>query len=439
MKRRTKLSLLLVTCAVMIMGCGKEKTGGKSMEELSKQNLTPMSQIQFYDDYQSEQLTSYAKHGLAGIDEELYFAVQSPKELTSSIISGVDEEAGLMDMACKDKACGHKGEECVSYYQNFEEQVWSYKNNLYGIKQKYMDNAVLVNLGPDGSKRDEIVELGYVDKINRLFTSLAFCDDNVYSYMNNVDITRDFNGSDGTSLQMLKNSLDGKSSEVILYSDDKNGAFDNMAVYGGNVFFTYFTKEQSSPSAFDTIMTAKSKGLYCYDTRKGQFHKILDSDVSGYAIDMTESALYCYVAFEGLYRYDMKTGEGKMIYKPDDMEFNGICSVLFDGNNLYLDNLLAMYNYSVNWGNKEHKYGFTILDEVGKKLNEVRYTKGELLMMVDEEHAYSRSAAKYVNNDYSKFYSNGSFKVSDKEELLTTEYNNVQGWENTGVNYLWGN
>ena len=118
-------------------------------------------------------------------------------------------------------------------------------------------------------------------------------------------------------------------------------------------------------------------------------YRVLDKDVSDYAIDLDNQILYYFVAHEGLYEMDMRTRNSKLIYEPE--EYTKICYISYDGQYICLDNEWYVY-YLGPYNEALHKV--TVLNCNGDKLNQ--FDVGiDTVLMGDEQKLFLFSGATF--------------------------------------------
>lgn len=396
--KKTGLAVLVCIWAVILTGCGKTG-GGVSLESMEKLNqngeLLSMTEISFYeqDDEKQACWNDAANHSMVKTDNGYYFAGESPNS-SAMVLGHIDEEKEQCVPVCGKEGCGHRTGDCSAYFKGYEDQVWYYKGQMYAVKQEY-GRATLVQISLDGTQRKDLFEVANagVSKDTATDTRIVFGNDCVYAY-DRVDIRN--SKEDETSIR--KRSLDGKTDEKIITTKEKNGTFDNAMCYGGNLFFTYYRKNFDNTNK--KIVT-ESTGLYCYDSHTGKVSRILDLNISDYAIDMEKMTLYCYVMYEGLYAYDLKTGERKLLYAAEDN--TQICHFSYDEKYFYLDNMLGVYN--ISWDFKDSQHKVILLDKEGKKLDKIINIENKTILFGDDkERLFMSGGASHKINMGNKIY-----------------------------------
>lgn len=388
------LSLTVTACNGKEADTETDAQGGAKqslrIEDINESGkLLPLTEIKFYG--QEEEQTywnSYVPHSMAKGKQGYYFASfgMGNNGLNSDqvlLLGHVSEDGTRCIPVCSDARCGHTEDDCSAYFQDYEAQIWYYRDSLYTVKRSN-GNAVLVRLKPDGGDRQELFEIGAVPVDGASGTRLVFCDDCVYAYDNRTNLMMGIEYGTG----IRKRSLDGKTDEEIITSREISSGFNNARSYGGNVFFIYhtYTYDSENQSAW-----LDSKGMYCYDTHTGAVNRVLDVKVSDYAIDTEKKLLYCYVMFEGLYAYDLTTGERKLLYEAE--ETTQICHLSYDGTYLYLDNQQGVYYIDLYAPDTLRK--ITVLDKEGTKVNEIGNLMTRNVLFGDERMLFVFAGAVY--------------------------------------------
>lgn len=78
------------------------------------------------------------------------------------------------------------------------------------------------------------------------------------------------------------------------------------------------------------------QGLYAYNHQTGQSGKIIDAEITSYAVDEEQEQIYYFAYADGLYVYDIKTERTRKLY--DAGKEMGIAEMSYDGKYLYLYN-----------------------------------------------------------------------------------------------------
>lgn len=286
--------------------------------------LTPITEVMFYNDeshdntINSSKLSKYSRLG-----DKLYVFksefITGPIYDSSSVkhnkyISVLGEESKRIDVS------------------GSEEQVWCYGGQLYVVKHQFSE-AVLFRMDTDGAYEVELGQIARagVDSGSATNTRVTFGGGNAYAYSDYSYKFFSYEYNKLPQLHIFKKPLDGSKGKNIVTASDLGGFFANAKCYGGNLFFTYYTKEYA-----DKKVLINSTGLYCYDSKKDKVVRLLSDNISDYVIDIKENSLYCFVVNEGVYRYDFATGEKNLFYEAKkDVE---VSNIMMDENYIYLDN-----------------------------------------------------------------------------------------------------
>lgn len=413
------LSLLILLLS--IWGCGKEEqkpSGPIDIRELnSKKTLTPLSEVQFYEEDDEQQYWGNLGNRMTKNNNGYYFASMGYTGNGGMFLGYIGSDMQECTPLCNDALCDHKNEECTAYFHEYESQIWSYKDYLYAIKR--VDGATyLVRLDMDGRNRKELFEIGLVPADKGDNTTLTFYDDCVYSY----DRLQYVLGIGKAQNLIRKRSLDGKTDRYIVTSNEQNCAYNKVRSYNGNLFFTYFSYVYK-----DGNMIFDSYGLYCYDTKKDELYHLLDSKVMDYTIDMENGKLYCFVLNEGLYEYDFRTCDGRKIYEAGKDTWN--CTVSCDGRYIYLENYWSL---STVFNDAEHKerHKVVVLDKSGSVLNEIGNI-ADIVLFGDEDYLFQFTGARFKTEhntdpkDLTQFAYFGPSYVKKSEITTAKEFTRV--------------
>lgn len=375
-----KVRLLGISLLLMfLVGCG-DNDGGQNIDDLNNSGkLKSITQIQFYeqDDVAQNGWNYSGYHNMTDWGENQLLVQTVPyrnsegelkKVKTLQLVKNNGEEVEHA-IFCDKTDCAHTNDTCNGYFEGFESQIWSYDNKLYAVSNR-VGKRYLVEISDDGSERKELFTIGEKgvtsDASNN--TMLTFANGFVY-----VTELTGFSKNGLPVKSVRKYSLDGKSSEVLVKTTTENSTFDDLMCYGGNLFFTYYTKLYDKKSE---KINFGPTGLYCYDTKTGELSRVIEGEVTGYSIDIDNKILYCYIGHEGLYKYDLTTGNREKIYEADDK--TGLCDVYRDENYIYLDNYMSVgeidYKYITNlmyMTSASNPHKLLVLSKDGEKLSEI--------------------------------------------------------------------
>lgn len=362
-KRINYLIVLLFSLALFLSACSKSKTTDNISEENKYvwKNAMDIKKVSFDIDEDCQPYwNGRAGHYYAKGDTGYYYMNQAG--LTYKLLENFNPESGEYTALCDRPQCSHNTEECPAFFKDSEylKAVWRYKDHLYVIKCDSEKNAVLVQLDLNGKNRKELFEIGklIVDDDERKrpkdMYNLTFCDDDVYIYRSagNCAFVTDKN----TEINIRRRSLDGKEDEIIMKSSEDYCIFDSVKAYGGKVFFVY-THYVMEDYSFTTRVSAE--GLFYYDPKTKEVGKIIDKKIIDYSIDEENKIIYYYVIGEGLYKYELNTGNEALIFEKN--ELSPMCQITYDGGYIFMDNGKWAF------GNKE-KSRTWILDAEGKEL-----------------------------------------------------------------------
>lgn len=386
-RKRILLSISIVLLFLTACGADEKKLAeapvGDTAPDIEVINqsgeLLPPDKIKFYDNVTEQPYWSSYGHNMCTYRGGYCFAgwantCNVGMEDNGMFLGYINKEYKQCVPVCNDALCDHTTPDCTAYFGSYETQIWSYKDSLYAVKS-VDGKAILVNISPDGAGRKDLFEIGISPVDNVSATTLAFYNDAVYSFDRYTGLALGLPYETSIS----KHSLDGKIAGKVITSNAANAAFDTVKCYGGNLFFTY--KQYSNQGGMKLIST----GLYRYDIYTGQIDRLLDLDVSDYAVDMENMRMYCFIADKGVYKYDLRTGEQTLLYASEAQTRN--CYMSFDGQYIYFDNRPGMFfNGPVMTDENVHKV--TVIDTNGQVISSVGVGKTDTVLFGDERNLF---------------------------------------------------
>lgn len=210
---------------------------------------------------------------------------------------------------CAKADCNHDNAACnayfgdVRYYDRTAQaaeyasgfQIYYYNGFLYLLGTE----GNLIQVSPDGSERKRITKVYDYDGTSN--TKLVFYENAVYVY-NSA-------GNQGSSEEhtetITRYTLDGKSQERVVEWNAVSGAVHSVKNYGNTMFFLLsgltIDKNESGQQ-----WTYTYQGLYAYNYQTGQSGKVIDAEITAYAVDEEQEQIYYFVYADGLYVYDIK-------------------------------------------------------------------------------------------------------------------------------------
>ena len=359
MKKRISYIILLFSLTICLSACRKAETIDNISEKdmYLWKNAMDIKKVSFDIDEDCQPYwNGRIAHAYAKSNTGYYYI---DDETRYKLLEHFNPVSGEFAVLCDRPQCSHNTEECPAFFKDNEylRMVWRYKENLYVIKCDDKENALLVQLDLNGKNRKELFEIGKLmlngerpcDMYN-----LTFCDDDVYIYRSAGNCA--FTTGKNMEINVRRRSLDGKEDEIIMKSSEDYCIFDSVKAYGGNVFFAY-THYATEDYSFTTTVSAE--GLFCYNPKTKEVGKIIDKEIIDYSIDEENKIIYYYVIGEGLYKYELNTGNEALIYKKD--ELSSMCQITYDGGYIFMDN----GKWAFNNAEKQRTW---ILDTDGKEL-----------------------------------------------------------------------
>lgn len=417
------LLLLLLTCAC---NAKEEKNSGPiDIYELNQSGiLTPLSQVQFYEEDEEQQYWSNMSNRMTKCNGGYYVASSGYTGTSGMCLGYVDSDMNQCTPMCSDSLCNHKNSNCNAFYDDYEAQIWSYKNKLYAIKRE-SGRTHLVEIDVDGNNRKTLFEIGYIPLTENDSTTLTFYDNCVYSYDRLLYVL----GVNKSPNYIRKRSLDGKTDEYVITSSEDGCGYNKVRSYNGNLFFTYHSYVYR-----ENELVFNSRGLYCYDIKKHELYRLLDDNVIDYALDTENNKVYCFIDKEGLYEYDFKTGDRKKIYEAGEDTFT--CTVSYDGNYIYMDNHWSLFAMAGSDSYKEHHRAI-VLDKTGKIVNEIcNIDMSNVILFGDEDYMFQYGWAEFKTDhhtddkpgnltDFSEYAYFGSSYIKKSEIATAKEFTKI--------------
>lgn len=420
MKKRVGCIILLISSlTIFLSGCAKTKTIDNISEEdkYSWKNTMDIKKVSFDIDEDCQPYwNGRATHRYAKADTGYYY-MDSRTGNDGILLQNFNPESEEYVVLCDRIQCNHDVEECPAFFKETEylHMIWRYKDNLYAIKCDSEENAVLVQLDLDGKNRKELFEIGKImtsqDRPCNMY-NLTFCDDDVYIYRSAGNCA--FTTGKNMEINVRRRSLDGKEDEIIMKSSEDYCIFDSVKAYGGKIFFVY-THYVTEDYSFTTKVSAE--GLFYYDPNTKEAGRIMDKEIIDYSIDEENKIIYYYVIGEGLYKYELNTGNEALIFKKD--ELSSMCQITYDGGYIFMDNGKWAF------GNKE-KQRTWILDKDGKELKKLSGF-GNISYLGDKDCIFTEGSKEILPYDditesWEKYFTNSDIE-SDATEWKSAKWN----------------
>lgn len=414
-KRINYLIVLLFSLALFLSACSKSKTTDNISEEnkYAWKNAMDIKKVSFDIDEDCQPYwNGRALHAYAKADTGYYYMHYGTR---CKMLENFDPVSGEYSVLCDKPQCSHNTEECPAFFKDSEylQAVWRYKENLYVIKCDSEKNAVLVQLDLNGKNRKELFEIGKLMMNGELpcnVYDLTFCDDDVYIYRSAGNCA--FTTGKDMEINVRRRSLDGKEDEIIMKSSEDYCIFDSVKAYGGKIFFAY-THYVTEDYSFTTRVSAE--GLFYYDTKTKEVGKIIDKEIIDYSIDEENKIIYYYVIGEGLYKYELNTGNEALIFEKN--ELSPMCQITYDGGYIFMDNGKWAF------GNKE-KNKTWILDAEGKELK-VLSSFGRISYLGDKDCIFTDGNLEITSDggkSRRKYFTNSDIE-SDATEWKSEKWN----------------
>lgn len=226
-----------------------------------------------------------------------YITYKDKKNLECEVFLCGKPDCKHIDLV-NDRTLLHMFKDCNAYVgEGVLESIKYYKGNLYVIVIE-TGQAVLYRISKDGSSHERLFELGSLSKNLSHLYNYVVDDDYVYT-------TYQGEGFKKNELsQVCRFSLKDGTKEVIL--EDTEYHFNTIKLYNGGLFFRRMQSEGS-----ETIICR-------YDCATGKTEDIAAGAVTMYTIDNSHNSVLYWRLGEGLIRYDLNTGNEKLIRPSGD-------------------------------------------------------------------------------------------------------------------------
>lgn len=334
-----KTGTAILLCGIALTGCGTKNQQNATANITTVGNTAleqPMRLEALKDDGTDYQAYWGTKIQCITRGEHGYYYL-TPEEPLYLMYWDDDTQESIK--LCAKADCNHDNAACnayfgdVRYYDRTAQaaeyasgfQIYYYNGFLYLLGTE----GNLIQVSPDGSERKRITKVYDYDGTSN--TKLVFYENAVYVY-NSA-------GNQGSSEEhtetITRYTLDGKSQERVVEWNSVSGAIHSVKNYGNTMFFLLsgltINKNESGQE-----WTYIYQGLYAYNHQTGQSGKIIDAEITSYAVDEEQEQIYYFAYADGLYVYDIKTEQTRKLY--DAGKEMGIAEMSYDGKYLYLYN-----------------------------------------------------------------------------------------------------
>lgn len=260
---------------------------------------------------------------------------------------------------CSKANCTHNDSECNAFFSMSEyilSSIYFYKNNIYTFRLKN-GMAYLCKVSADGSSREEIAEIMPNDNENSLY--VLFHDDCAYIYDNKGGIALNEEHTE----TIVKVNLNTKEVQNVYEYTGLKCAITCGKINGSKLYFTMYKYERNENS-----VKTEGMGIYVYDMDTDESGVVYQGNVTTYAFNNEEQAIYLLKPDEGVYKMDIASKEESLVYAADDKFMTG--SISFDGNYIYLCNA-GMKSSTINLDRIPKLC--IVLDKDGNKIDEFAY------------------------------------------------------------------
>lgn len=232
----------------------------------------------------------------------------------------MDPESEMTGTVCNKPNCRHKDDSCAAnvFYTESSKaltlaRIIYYKGYVYFVGCDYKEGYVnLYRIAEDGSTREEYMHLFRLDTSASSFRYPHFAIyQNAVYYVDNEE----------AEPCIRKCELGGEEQTIVFETNHPDGGISNMRFYGDYLFFEAGTRAKKE-SEF---------GVYAYNMRTGET-KMVKKYVQG-AYRVIEDKLY-YVSDGDFYSYNLRTAEDVRVIDSDCS-----CNFLYNSKYVVLDNM----------------------------------------------------------------------------------------------------
>ena len=253
-----------------------------------------------------------------------------------SFLTYIDRETGEEIYLCGKPECSHVDENgdilesCDAFVDDIVLMSVSYYDGyVYFLKYDEVSyDVTLARVSQDGSVHEDLFVVGQDENGGSHFDYLI---DGKYLYLvhDDPDIIRLWqDGVQGLSINLEKIDLTTGERTVVYTNTGDMARIGNLKLVGDRLYFLQYSKEIIEGGV-------DSYHLMCYNTTTGETEMVMEDEVYSYTI-VGEDTIYYNIPTDGVYRYQISTGERSLVRKAD--EESGYLFMAYDGKYLYLDN-----------------------------------------------------------------------------------------------------
>lgn len=414
---RTALIGILLSSAMYGCSAQNESQGLPVAEIVKNQEMEQKMEISsvkgYGTDYQAYWGTKVQSITKAG-NGYYYFTMLEPLYLMY-----FDGETKSSIPVCAKAECNHDNAECNAFFGNIKTydhhadeqeyysgmQLYYYNDLLYVLSTE----GYLVAITPDGSERRKIAKVCIYDGSSD--TKFTFYDNYVYVYNSAGN-----SGSNQEHTETIKRySLgNGKEETVVAYTAS-SAAINSVKNYGDRMYFLISSITVNKTGTASEIQYTYN-GLYVYDHKTGKAGKIIDAQVTSYAIDEENETIYYFVFGDGLYQYDVLTKKTEKLL--DATEEIGIAEMSYDGKYLYLYNGEWTSYVKRNTESKVDTHCW-VLDSSGNVVRIIDFNEPTICYFGDEKYLF---ADQKISSGLETKSDTLTLTVMDKSNITSSEW-----------------
>lgn len=306
--KKSLITAMLFFSLCLLAGCEKVKTG-KDHIDVSKIHLSEQGQL-------DESQSYFCPGGLIARAENGYYFIEH------HLLKYYDNSTSSSIVVCTKANCDHRKTDCMAWMNSGN--IYYYQGYLYQVMHE-SGTAKLVRMDKDGSNRQVMADLCNTGTT----PNLVFCNGSVYYHPEETAVSEE-----ERTVSIRQVSVNGGQPKAAYEYTGINPGIIEIKAYGRQVYFVqneYILEEDGKNGRL------QGKGIFCIDTDTGEVSCAIEGNIRSYCIDEKNGHIYYYVISEGLYDCDAASGEVKQVMAASEQ--SGMCTLSFDGNDVYMENL----------------------------------------------------------------------------------------------------
>lgn len=362
---RRKIVIILSICSLFLTACGKDAERIVESEQSQKNIISCDRNIYF------------TSHSNIAVSPNGYYVLNHDQEFYLTYIDG---QSGEEIYLCGKPECSHVDENgkhiletCDAYVGDFLGAIpnflFYYEEYLYLLGYNSLNyDVMLKRVSQDGSIHEDMVVVGQSPDCATYFEGII-ANGVLYLAYNEPN----YDNSEKT-VNLEKIDLETKESSVVYSCTGKTVGIGFLKRIGNSLYFAQSGREDGDDFYHYLLME--------YHMVTGETESVLDENIGFYTFS-GENTIFYTIPFEGLYRYDLISGERQLIMESDEEMIR--IQLACDGTYLYLNNSL---NYNYNDG--EYICKIIVCTLEGEIVNEILVDKQEIVELVDDNYMLKR-------------------------------------------------